>query len=91
MFLSYHQLKHLNKKKGLEKMKKQLLINLIELRILLDLFLLDNNNITNKIKDVIINLMQLDKEKDFTKILQYDADQLKYFCNENINNLLKDF
>ena len=72
-------------------MKKQLLINLIELRILLDLFLLDNNNITNKIKDVIINLMQLDKNTDFTKILQYDADQLKYFCNENINNLLKDF
>ena len=72
-------------------MKKQLLINLIELRILLDLFLLDNNNITNKIKDIIINLMQLDKQKDFTKILQYDADQLKYFCNENINNLLKDF
>ena len=72
-------------------MKKQLLINLIELRILLDLFLLDNNNITNKIKDVIINLMQLDKNTDFTKILQYDADQLKYFCNENINNLLKEF
>ena len=72
-------------------MKKELLINLIELRILLDLFLLDNNNITNKIKDVIINLMQLDKNTDFTKILQYDADQLKYFCNENINNLFKDF
>ena len=72
-------------------MKKQLLINLIELRILLDLFLLDNNNITNKIKDVIINLMQLDKNTYFTKILQYDADQLKYFCNENINNLLKEF
>ena len=72
-------------------MKKQLLINLIELRILLDLFLLDNNNITNKIKDIIINLMQLDKNTDFTKLLQYDADQLKYFCNENINNLLKEF
>ena len=70
---------------------KQLLINLIELRILLDLFLLDNNNITNKIKDVIINLMQLDKNTDFTKILKYDKEQLKYFCNENINNLLKDF
>ena len=72
-------------------MKKGLLINLIELRILLDLFLLDNNNITNKIKDIIIILMQLDKNTDFTKILQYDKDQLKYFCNENINNLLKDF
>ena len=72
-------------------MKKQLLIHLIELRMLLDLFLLDNNNITNKIKDIIINLMQLDKKTDFTKILQYDADQLKYLCNENINNLLKDF
>ena len=70
--------------------KKQLITLLIELRILLDLFLLDNNNITNKIKDIIINLMQLDKKTDFTKILQYDADQLKYFCNENINNLLKD-
>ena len=72
-------------------MKKELLINLIELRILLDLFLLDNNNITNKIKDIIIILMQLDKNRDFTKILNYDANQLKYFCNENINNLLKDF
>ena len=72
-------------------MKKELLINLIELRILLDLFLLDNNNITNKIKDIIINLMRLDKNKDFTKILNYNKDQLKYFCNENINNLLKEF
>ena len=72
-------------------MKKQLLINLIELRILLDLFLLDNNNITNKIKDIIINLMQLDKKTDFTKILKYNKEQLEYFCNENINNLLKDF
>ena len=72
-------------------MKKQLLINLIELRILLNLFLFDNNTIQNKIKDIIINLMQLDKNTDFTKILQYDADQLKYFCDKNINNLLKDF
>lgn len=72
-------------------MKKQLLINLIELRILLNLFLLDNQNIQNKIKDIIIILMQLDKQKDFTKILNYNKDQLKYFCNENINNLLKDF
>lgn len=72
-------------------MKKELLINLIELRILLNLFLLDNNNIQNKIKDIIIILMQLDKQKDFTKILNYNTDQLKYFCNENINNLLKDF
>ena len=72
-------------------MKKQLLINLIELRILLDLFLLDNNNITNKIKDIIINLMQLDKKTDFTKILKYNKEQLECFCNENINNLLKDF
>ena len=72
-------------------MKKELLINLIELRILLDLFLLDNNNITNKIKDIIINLMQLDKNTDFTKILDYNTDQLKYFCNKNIKHLLKDF
>ena len=72
-------------------MKKQLLINLIELRILLNLFLFDNNTIQNKIKDIIINLMQLDKNTNFTKILQYDADQLKYFCDKNINNLLKDF
>ena len=72
-------------------MKKELLINLIELRILLDLFLLDNNNIQNKIKDIIIILMQLDKNIKFTKILDYNTDQLKYFCNENINNLLKEF
>lgn len=72
-------------------MNKELLINLIELRNLLDLFLLDNKNIQNKIKDIIIILFQLDKTKDFTKILKYDKDQLKYFCNENINNLLKEF
>ena len=71
--------------------KKELLINLIELRSLLDLFLLTNKNIQNKIKDIIIILMQLDKKTDFTKILKYDQDQLEYFCNENINNLLKDF
>lgn len=72
-------------------MKKQLLISIIELRILLKLFLLDNKNIQNKIKDIIIILMQLDKTKDFTKLLKYSKDQLKYFCDENINNLLKDF
>lgn len=72
-------------------MKKELLINMIELRILLDLFLLSNKNIQNKIKDIIIILLQSDKTKDFTKILNYDKDQLKYFCNKNINNLLKDF
>ena len=72
-------------------MKKELLINLIELRILLDLFVLSNTNIQNKIKDIIIILFQLDKNANFTKILKYDTDQLKYFCNENINNLLKDF
>lgn len=71
--------------------KKGLLINLIELRLLLNLFLLDNNNIQNKIKDIIIILMQLDKQKDFTKILKYDKKQLKYFCDKNIKNLLKDF
>ena len=72
-------------------MNKELLINLIELRILLNLFLLDNNNIQNKIKDIIIILFQLDKKGDFTKILQYDQEQLEYFCEKNINNLLKDF
>ena len=46
-------------------MKKQLVINIIELRILLDLFLLDNKNIKNKIKDIIIILMQLDNNKDY--------------------------
>ena len=72
--------------------KKELLINLIELRILLDLFLLSNKNIQNKIKDIIIILLQsADKNTDFTKILDYNTDQLKYFCNKNINNLLKDF
>ena len=72
-------------------MNKELLINLIELRILLNLFLLDNNNIQNKIKDIIIILFQLDKKGDFTKILQYDQEQLEYFCEKNIKNLLKDF
>ena len=72
-------------------MNKELLINLIELRILLKLFLLDNNNIQNKVKDIIIILFQLDKKGDFTKILKYDQEQLEYFCEKNINNLLKDF
>ena len=75
----------------MNKITKELLINLIELRILLDLFLLSNKNISNKIKDIIIILMQLDKNTNFTKILDYNTDQLKYFCNKNINNLLKDF
>ena len=39
----------------------------------------------------ISKLLQLDKNTDFTKILDYNTDQLKYFCQENINNLLKDF
>lgn len=75
----------------MNNIKKELLIDLIELRILLDLFLVDNTNISNKIKDIIIILFQLDQNTDFTKILKYDKNQLKYFCNENINNLLKDF
>lgn len=64
---------------------------MIELRILLDLFLLDNKNIQNKIKDIIILLQSANKNTDFTKILDYNTDQLKYFCNKNIKNLLKDF
>ena len=72
-------------------MKKKLLVNLIELRILLDLFLLTNNNIQNKIKDIIIILLQTDPENDYTKLLSYDKEQLMNFCNANIDNLLKDF
>ena len=72
-------------------MKKQLLTNLIELRLLLQLFLIDNNNIQNKIKDIIIILMRTDSKKDYTKLLSYDKGQLVNFCNVNIDNLLKDF
>lgn len=73
-------------------MKKQLLINLIELRLLLNLFLLDNTHIQSKIKDIVIILLQIDKENEnLTNILNYNKDQLKYFCEENINNLLKNF
>ena len=75
----------------MNKDKKQLIILLIELNLLLDLFLFDNINIKNKTQELIIILIQLDKKTDFTKILKYDKDQLKYFCEENINNLLKDF
>lgn len=75
----------------MNNIKKELLIDLIELNLLLDLFLVSNKNIQNKIKDIIIILFQLDQNTDFTKILKYDKNQLKYFCNENINNLLKDF
>ena len=70
---------------------KELLIDLIELRILLDLFLLDNKNIQNKIKDIIIILMQIDSEKNYTSLLNYNKKQLLNFCNKNIKNLLKDF
>ena len=72
-------------------MKKQLLINLIELRIMLKLFLVDNTNVQNKIRDIVIVLMQMDKEKDYTNILNYNKAQLTEFCNVNIDNLLKDF
>ena len=72
-------------------MKKKLLINLIELRLLLNLFLISNINIQNKINEIIIILMEIDKTTNFTKIRQYDKEQLKYFCNTNINNLLKDY
>lgn len=73
-------------------MKKQLLINLIELRLLLNLFLLDNTHIQSKIKDIVIILLQIDKgNENLTNILNYNKDQLKYFCEENINNLLKNF
>lgn len=73
-------------------MKKQLLINLIELKLLLNLFLLDNTHIQSKIKDIVIILLQIDKENEnLTNILNYNKDQLIYFCNENINNLLKNF
>lgn len=75
----------------MNNIKKELLINLIELRILLNLFLLSNKNIQNKIKDIIIILFQLDINTNFTKILDYNTDQLKYFCNKNIKNLLKEF
>ena len=73
-------------------MKKQLLINLIELRLLLSLFMLENTHTQSKIKDIIIILLQIDKENEnLTNILNYNKDQLIYFCNENINNLLKNF
>ena len=75
----------------MNKDKKQLIILLIELNLLLDLFLFDNINIKNKTQELIIILIQLDKKTDFTKILNYNKNQLKYFCEENINNLLKDF
>ncbi len=72
-------------------MKKQLLVNLIELRLLIELFLIENINIKDKIKDIIIILMQMDSEKNYTNLLNYDKEQLLDFCNVNIDNLLKDF
>lgn len=71
--------------------KKQLLVNLIELRLLIELFLIENINIKDKIKDIIIILMQMDSEKNYTNLLNYDKEQLLDFCNVNIDNLLKDF
>lgn len=70
--------------------KQQLLTYLIELNLLLDLFLITNLNITNKIKDIIIVLNSSNTDKDFSNLLNYDKQQLKQFCQMNIENIMKD-
>lgn len=71
--------------------KKQLITLLIELNLLLDLFLFDNINIKNKTQELIILLYTIDSKGSYNKLITYNKTQLKYFCEENIKNLLKEF
>ena len=69
--------------------KRQLIIILIELNILLDLFLFDNINIKNKTQELIILLYTIDSRGSYNKLMTYDKTQLKQFIKLNLNNLFK--
>ena len=69
--------------------KRQLIILLIELNILLDLFLFDNINIKNKTQELIILLYTIDSRGSYNKLMTYDKTQLKQFIKLNLNNLFK--
>lgn len=72
----------------MNKDKILLITYLIELNILLDLFLINNINITNKIKDIIIICNTINNEYNYNNLLKYDKKQLKKFIDINLKNLL---
>ena len=74
----------------MNKNKILLITYLIELNILLDLFLINNINIKNKIKDIIILCNNINKEYNYNNLLNYDKKQLKQFIDINLKNLLND-
>ena len=69
--------------------KRQLIIILIELNLLLDLFLFDNINIKNKTQELIILLYTIDSRGSYNKLMTYDKTQLKQFITLNLNNLFE--
>ena len=72
----------------MNKDKILLITYLIELNLLLDLFLINNINITNKIKDIIIICNTINNEYNYNNLLNYDKKQLKKFIDINLKNLL---
>lgn len=72
----------------MEKNKILLITYLIELNILLDLFLINNINIKNKIKDIIILCNTINKEYNYNNLLNYNKKDLKKFIDINLKNLL---
>ena len=72
----------------MEKNKILLITYLIELNILLDLFLINNINITNKIKDIIIICNTINNEHNYNNLLNYNKKDLKKFIDINLKNLL---
>lgn len=74
----------------MNKDKILLITYLIELNLLLNLFLIDNINIKNKIKDIIILCNNINKEYNYNNLLNYNKKQLKKFIDINLKNLLYD-
>ena len=72
----------------MNKNKILLITYLIELNILLDLFLINNINVTNKIKDIIILCNNLNKNYNHSNLLNYNKKDLKKFIDINLKNLL---
>lgn len=72
----------------MNKNKILLITYLIELNLLLDLFLINNINITNKIKDIIIICNTINNKYNYNNLLNYDKKQLKKFIDINLKNLL---
>lgn len=73
----------------MNKDKRLLITYLIELNLLLDLFLMDNMNTKNKLKDLIILLYEVDPQGSYNKLLNYSRADLKKFIDLNLKNLLE--